>query len=99
VAVIEAGASPLEPYNGELAIEILRPAVRCTVLCASDPYSVVGVMTAFGLEPDFFCGRATSTEAGIALVERLADVPALDLLHPEATAELDELLAAKLGLA
>jgi glutamate carboxypeptidase len=99
VAVIEAGASPLEPYNGELAIEILRPAVRCTVLCASDPYSVVGVMTAFGLEPDFVCGRATSTEAGIALVERLADVPALDLLHPEATAELDELLAAKLGLA
>lgn len=99
VAVVEAGASPLEPYNGELAIEILRPAVRCTVLCASDPYAVVGVMTAFRLEPDFVCGRATSTEAGIALVERLANVPAFDLLHPDANVELDELLAAKLGLA
>ncbi len=98
VAVVEAGASPLEPYNGELAIEVLRSAVRCTVLCASDPYAVVGVMTAFHLEPDFVCGRATSTDAGIALVERLAAVPALDLLDPAVTEKLDGLLAEKLGL-
>lgn len=98
VAVIEAGASPLEPYNGELAIQALRPAVRCTVLCASDPYAVVGVQAAFGLEPDLVTGRATSTEAGVALVESLAGVRALNLLDPAAARALDELLADKLRL-
>jgi glutamate carboxypeptidase len=98
VAVVEAGASPLEPYNGDLAIEELSPAVRCRVLCASDPYAVVGVMAAFGFEPDLVCGRATSTEAGIALVRKLAAVPALDLLDAEVEADLEQLILEKLEL-
>jgi glutamate carboxypeptidase len=98
VAVVEAGASPLEPYNGELAIGELGAAVKYVVLCASDPYAVVGVTAAFPLEPDLVCGRATSTEAGIALVTKLAGVPALDLLDPDTGVVLDRLLVERLGL-
>ena len=34
IAVVEIGSSPLEPYNGDIAIEAIREQVRCTVLCA-----------------------------------------------------------------
>ena len=54
--VAEAGASPLEPYNGDVAVRVLGDRVRCTVLCASDPYAVVGVVNAFGIEPDLDVG-------------------------------------------
>jgi uncharacterized NAD-dependent epimerase/dehydratase family protein len=99
VVVAEAGASPLEPYNVELAIAMLGDHVRCTILCASDPYAVVGVSTAFGIVPDLVAGRATSTTAGVALAERLCGVLALDLLEREGHAQLDELLRDRLGLA
>jgi hypothetical protein len=92
VVVAEAGASPLEPYCGDVAVRLLAENVRMTVLCASDPYAVVGVMTAFGKEPDLIAGRATSTEAGIALVEKLASIPALNLLDPGSGPQLALLL-------
>jgi hypothetical protein len=98
VVVAEAGASPLEPYNVELAIAELGGKVRCTILCASDPYAVVGVSTAFGIVPDLVAGRATSTTAGVALAERLSGVRALDLLEKEGHALLDVLLRERLGL-
>jgi uncharacterized NAD-dependent epimerase/dehydratase family protein len=98
VVVVECGASPLEPYNVDLAEEVLRPNVRCTVLCASDPYAVVGVAQAHSARPDLVAGRATSTDAGIALCERLAGVLGLNLLDPESHTALDELLAERLGL-
>ena len=63
VLVAEAGASPLEPYNGDVAVERLKDQVRCTVLCASDPYAVVGVTRGFGFDPDLVSGVATSTSA------------------------------------
>jgi hypothetical protein len=97
VLVAEAGASPLEPYNGAAAMAELAEHVRCTVLCASDPYAVVGVTSAFEMHPDLVSGRATSTEAGIALVERLSGVPALNLLDQDATPALDGLLRERLG--
>jgi hypothetical protein len=96
--VIEAGASPLEPYNVDRAVAGLRDNVRCTILCASDPYAVVGVATAYGTRPDLVAGRATSTSAGIALCKRLAGVECLNLLDPETHAELDTILAEKLDL-
>jgi len=99
VIVAEAGASPLEPYNGAIAVRELGDSVRCTVLCASDPYAVLGVMTAFETRPDLISGRATSTEAGIALVERLTGIQALNLLDPRSGPALSELLADRLGLA
>jgi len=39
ILVAEAGASPLEPYNGMAAIEELGGNICCTILCASDPYA------------------------------------------------------------
>jgi hypothetical protein len=92
IVVAETGASPLEPYNVDVAVRLLGDRVKCTVLCASDPYAVVGVISAFEHQPDLVSGRATSTDAGTALVDRLCAVPALNLLNHRHDAELDELL-------
>jgi hypothetical protein len=98
VLVAEAGASPLEPYNGETAIAVLSPYVRFTLLCASDPYAVLGVMQAFGTTPDLVAGRGASTSAAVALLERLCGVRALDLLDRASHPALDAMLAESLGL-
>ncbi len=98
VAVVEAGASPLEPYNGDICVETLLPHTRFVILCASDPYAADGVMSAFGVTPDLIAGRATSTQAAVDLVERLTGVPALNLLDPESKPLLWALLAERLGL-
>ena len=92
VVVAEAGASPLEPYNCDVAVRLLGDRVRCTVLCASDPYAVAGVISALQYQPDLVSGRATSTDAAIALVNRLCGVPAINLLHHHHNSPLDELL-------
>jgi hypothetical protein len=97
VLVAEAGASPLEPYNGETVLRELEGTLQLVVLCASDPYAVVGVIEAFGLRPDLVSGRATSTDAGVALVQRLSGVRALNLLDPAAEAPLDALLEERLA--
>jgi hypothetical protein len=92
VVVAEAGASPLEPYNGEAAIEALKEAVRLKVLCASDPYAVVGVMQGFGMHPDLVAGLATSTAAGVQVVQKLSRTPALNLLDPKSWPRLNQIL-------
>jgi hypothetical protein len=92
VVVAEAGASPLEPYNGRAAYEGLLEHIRCMVLCAADPYSVVGVMQAFDREPDVVCGLATSTEAGIELVTKLSGLPALNILDSADRQEMKQIL-------
>jgi len=96
--VAEAGASPLEPYNGAAAIEMLNNNIKCTVLCASDPYAVVGVEKAFGLKPDLVTGPATSTSAAIDLVRELAGVDALNVMDPGCVTELREKLRTTLGI-
>jgi hypothetical protein len=83
VGVIEIGASPMEPYNGAAAIAEIDHSIRFSVLCASDPYAVVGVQEAFGRSPDIVTGIATNTEAGVALVEQLADLPAFNLRNKD----------------
>ena len=96
--VAEAGASPLEPYNGEAAMDELDGNVVFTVLCASDPYAVVGVMDAFGLRPDVVTGPATNTSAAIDLVHKLSALPAFNILDPAAEPGFRDLLFGKLGL-
>ena len=96
VLVAEAGASPLEPYNGATAIEELQDNVCCKILCASDPYAVVGVQTAFNFQPDLVTGPAANTEAGIVLVEKLTSVKALNLMNRESEPILTDLLRKKL---
>lgn len=98
VVIAEAGASPLEPYNGDAAVALLGDRVRCTVLAASDPYAVVGVMNAFETAPDLVSGRAASTNAGIELVEKLVEVRALNPLDEQSLPKLDDLLRDRLGL-
>jgi hypothetical protein len=98
VLVAEAGASPLEPYNGEIAKEMIRDQVRFKLLCAQDPYAVVGVQQAFQRTPDLVAGGAANTEAGIALVHKLTGLPALNLMDPNSRDELENLLRKALGL-
>jgi hypothetical protein len=80
VAVIEAGASPLEPYNGGALVDLLGDTVAFTILSASDPYAVVGIQTAWGRTFDLIAGPTANTRAGVALVHKLTGLPALDLL-------------------
>jgi hypothetical protein len=99
VAVVEIGASPLEPYNGTIAVEELQDALAMTVLCASDPYAVLGVEQAFDmLSPDLITGLATNTAAGISLLNQLTDLPAFNIRDKETHAPLDSLLRDRLGL-
>jgi hypothetical protein len=92
VIVAEAGASPLEPYNGSEAYRQLKPLVRLAILCASDPYAVLGVQTAFGIAPDLVAGPAANTTAAVELVQRLTGVRALNLLERGGAEELRMLL-------
>jgi len=96
--VIEAGASPLECYNGGTAVRVLRPLTRTVVLAASDPYAVLGVQSAFRLRPNVVTGPAANTSAGAALSERLSGARALNLLDHGAASELEGMLVAQLGL-
>ncbi len=96
VAVIEIGASPLEPYNGDAAIEVIRDHIACIVLCASDPYAVLGVMQSFELKPDIVTGPATNTIGGIELIQKLCKVRALNLLEKRNLPELKRIVQQKL---
>lgn len=98
VLVAEAGASPIEPYNGDAAIREIAAQVKCTVLCASDPYAVVGVMQGFGVKPDLVSGVATSTSAGVQVIGKLTDSPALNLLDVRSHDDLDRILKDRLEL-
>ena len=93
VVVAEAGASPLEPYNGRIAKEMIRDQVCFKLLCAQDPYAVVGVQQAFQRAPDLVAGGAANTEAGIALVGELSGLPALNLMEPASRDKLASLLS------
>ncbi|MDH3637062.1 MAG: NAD-dependent epimerase/dehydratase family protein [Gammaproteobacteria bacterium] len=96
VLVVEAGASPLEPYNGQVATSMLEGNLRMMVLCASDPYSVVGMIQAFGRRPDVVAGIACNTEAGMSLIDRLTGLPVLRLIDRDSHAELDQMLKQQL---
>lgn len=98
VAVVEIGASPLEPYGGMVAVERIRESVRFTILAASDPYGVVGVTLAFGRGADLVTGIAANTEAGLRLVEKLTHRPALNLRDKESLPRLRELLLPRIGV-
>lgn len=98
VCVIEAGASPLEPYNGGTLTAMLGDNVAFTILSASDPYAVVGIQTAWQRSFDIVAGPTANTEAGVELVRRLSGLPTIDLLdhtrHPLLEGKLETALAA-----
>ena len=80
VAVIEAGASPLEPYNGRTLVEMIDEHIAFTILAASDPYAVVGIQQGWQRAFDLVTGPTANTKAGVQLVHELAGLPALDVL-------------------
>lgn len=92
VAVVEVGASPLEPYNGSVAVERLQDHVAFTLLCASDPYAVVGIMAAYDATPDLVSGPASNTRAGVDLTQELSGVRTVNVRDREALPELRGLL-------
>jgi hypothetical protein len=96
--VAEAGASPLEPYNVAAAMDELGDTIRCTILCASDPYAVVGVRDAFALEPDLVAGRAAQTSAAIELVRKLTGLRALNVIDRRTIPEFRRFLEQKLDI-
>ncbi len=97
VVVAEIGASPFEPYNGAVVLEEMKEQICCTVLCASDPYAVIGATQCFDLTPDLVSGIATSTTAGIELVEKLTGIKALSLSDRESVSKLRYILKEKLS--
>lgn len=97
VLVAEAGASPLEPYNGATAIGLLADQIRFTALAASDPYAVVGVMKAFAMSPDLVTGVATNTSAGISLIEKMSGALALNILDESSWTRVNQLLLSRLS--
>jgi len=97
IVVAEAGASPLEPYNGEAAIDELGDNICCTILCASDPYAVVGVRDAFGLIPDLVAGPAAQTSAAAELVRKLTGLPAINVIDRRTLPEFRDFLEARLN--
>lgn len=97
--VAEAGASPLEPYNDAAAMDELGDNVVCTILCASDPYAVVGVQKAFGIRPDLVTGPAAQTSAAVELVRKLADLPAINVIDPAANDAFRAFILHTLGIA
>lgn len=98
IAIVEIGASPLEPYNGDIAIELLHEHIKCIILSASDPYAVYGLMKAFNIKPDIVTGIASNTLAGKKMVERLCGIKALNLIDASSTKELKEILSWKTSL-
>lgn len=96
VVVVEAGASPVEPYNGDSLLELISDRICFTVLCASDPYAVVGVQEGFGYKPDLIAGLCTSTKAGVEVIEKLSGVTALNLLNPNSHDMLRRMLGGRL---
>lgn len=98
VVVAEAGASPLEPYNGKVAIDRLNKQIKFELLCAQDPYAVVGVKSAFARDPDLVAGGAANTSAGIALVQKLSGLPALNLLDSKSHPQLEKMLCRALAI-
>ena len=95
--VAETGASPLEPYNVAAAMQELGDNIVCIVLAASDPYAVVGVEKAFNVKPDLVTGPAANTSAAVALVRKLADLPAINIIDPDTLPEFTTFLCNKLG--
>ena len=96
--VAEAGASPLEPYNSDAVIDELGDNIVCSILCASDPYAVVGVEKAFGRKPDLVTGPATQTSAAVELVWKLTGVRGINVIDPAAKADFRNFLMEKLGV-
>jgi hypothetical protein len=58
---------------------------------------VVGVQKAFNVTPDLVTGPAANTSAAVALVRKLADLPAINVIDRDTLPEFTTFLGNKLG--
>ncbi len=94
--VAEAGASPLEAYNGSIAVDRLSPHIKLLVLAATDAYAVLGLEQALGRKPDLVTGPASDTDATVELVKKLTGIPALNPARPQSVKALNAIIEEKL---
>lgn len=92
IVIAEAGASPCEPYNGSIALRELADNCILTILCAADPYAVLGAVQSLRTRPDFISGMITNNSAGIQLVEEMSNIPTLNPRDAESLAMLKRFL-------
>ena len=101
VLITEVGASPCEPYNGDIALRALAGSACLVVLCASDTYAALAlsqILKRDGISPNFITGMVLSTSAGSDLVRKMCDSPPLSLATESGLKEMKELLEKKLAL-
>lgn len=102
VLIAEAGASPCEPYNGDIALRELAGSACLVVLCASDPYAVFAlcqILEKDGIRPDIVTGMVLSTSAGSDLIRKImCYIPPLSLATEAGYEEMKKLLDKKLAL-
>ena len=79
-------------------LEELGGHVRCTVLCASDPYAVAGVIEGFGYEPDVVAGIATNTTASVELVRKLTGHEGFSFMIAEESDDAFAVIRTRLGV-
>ena len=77
---------------------MLGSNIAYTILAASDPYAVVGILDAWERDVDLVTGPASNTLAGVELVHALAGLPALDLLDINTHDSLRQRLGEAIGL-
>ena len=94
VLVAEIGASPLEAYNGEAALDCLGNNIRMMALVANDAYAARGFQETVAYRPDFVAGPAANTTSSRALVASLTGLRAIDLGGDDGVADLTDLLKA-----
>jgi hypothetical protein len=99
VVVAEIGASPFEPYNGAIVLEKIKPQICLTILCANDPYAVLGATDSFHLTPDIISGIVANTTAGIKLVNKLTGIEAICPTDDHAIEQLMPILQDKFKMA
>jgi hypothetical protein len=68
-----------------------------TVLCASDPYAVLGVTNAYRLRPDVVTGIAASTDAATSLVGKLSGLPAFNVMDKTGAEQFEMLMMQTIG--
>lgn len=99
--MVELGASPIEPYNGELALKAFsqqrlqhhRKSKLFVILCASDVFSVCGAMSfleGYDIRPSLIAGMVANTSAGREMVEELTGIPASSLNSDDEIAKYTE---------
>ena len=102
VIVFELGDGILGAYGVEAILRDpeIRKVLSAVVLCANDPVAAWGgaklLREEFEIEPSVITGPATDNQVGIDIINKRANVAAINALS--AGAELGDLLQAQIGL-